>query len=49
MKFKKDPQRKKKKKNKQPDKKPRSIAHSIVIGVDDIPEDTSPTAPVESR
>lgn len=46
MKFKKDPQRNKKNKNKQPDKKSRSVAHSIVFGVDDIPEDT-PYIPLE--
>jgi hypothetical protein len=38
MKFPKDPKRSKK--QKQPDKKPRSVAHSIVITVDDIPEGT---------
>jgi hypothetical protein len=40
MKFPKDPQRNKKKKQKQPDKKPRTVTHPIVFGVDDIPEGT---------
>lgn len=40
MKFKKDPQRNKKKKNKQPDKKPRSVAHAFVLDINNIPPDT---------
>jgi hypothetical protein len=40
MKFPKDLQRNKKKKNKQADKKPRTVTHPIVFGIEDIPEGT---------